>query len=110
MSSILSFVTPPRLAWAFLVYILIKLIVNRYFRGLSKYDGPFLASLTDFWRPIFIHWNRHNQTILDLHRKYGSVVLVRLGPNVLSFSEPEAVEDIYAIKKHYMKVANDISL
>lgn len=108
MSSILSFVTPPRLAWAFLVFILIRLIVNRYFQGLSKYDGPFLASLTDFWRPIFIHRNRHNQTILDLHRKYGSVV--RLGPNVLSFSEPEAVKDIYATKKHYMKVANDVSL
>ena len=54
-----------------------------------------------------MHRNRHNQTILDLHRKYGSVV--RLGPNVLSFSEPEAVKDIYATKKHYMKVANDVS-
>ena len=30
--------------------------------------------------------------------------------SVLSFSEPEAVKDIYATKKHYMKVANDISL
>ena len=108
MSSILSSVTPQRLAWAFLVFILIKLVINRYFQGLSKYDGPFLASLTDFWRPIFIHWTRHNQGILDLHRKYGSVV--RVGPNALSFSEPEAVKDIYATKNHYMKVANDISL
>lgn len=75
---------------------------NRYQRGLNKYPGPFLASLTDWWRFIDV-WGRHAEdTYLELHKKYGPVV--RVGPNLLSFADPKALKTIYGLNKGYVKV------
>ena len=71
---------------------LLRLLSFRYQKGLSKYPGPFLASFTNFWRlwqPLY-HWDR--VTYPDVLR-YGKVI--RLGPNTLLFSEPDAIRDIY---------------
>lgn len=63
-------------------------------RGLHKIsNGPFLASLTNLWRLYDAYWHKSQPPLLHLHRKYGDIV--RLGPNVLSFSDPQAIKDIY---------------
>jgi hypothetical protein len=64
----------------------------RYHKGLNKYNGPFLASFTNFWRlfQALYYWDR--VTYPDV-LKYGKVI--RLGPNTLLFSEPDAIKDIY---------------
>lgn len=78
------------------------LLYNRYHKGLSKYPGPFLASLTDWWRFVDV-WNRRPEvTHIRLHEKYGDVV--RLGPNTLSFANPAALKAIYGLNKGFIKV------
>jgi hypothetical protein len=64
----------------------------RYQKGMNKYNGPFLASFTNFWRfwQALYYWDR--VTYPDV-LKYGKVI--RLGPNTLLFSEPDAIKDIY---------------
>jgi len=78
------------------------LIKNRFNRGLNKYPGPFLASLTDWWRFYDVSKRRPEVTHIKLHEKHGDVV--RLGPNVLSFSDPKALKTIYGLNKGFTKV------
>lgn len=78
------------------------LVRNRYHNGLHKYPGPFLASLTDWWRFLDVYRRRPERSHIALHRKYGPVV--RLGPNTLSFSDPEALKTIYGLNKGFIKV------
>lgn len=69
------------------------LLYNRYGRGLRRFNGPLLASISSGWR-IWDVWRRGDQIpYLYLHQKYGSVV--RIGPNRLSFQNPAAIKDIY---------------
>ena len=75
---------------------------NRFYHGLQNYPGPFLASLTDWWRFFDVLGRRPDITHINLHRKYGDVV--RLGPNALSFSDPQALKTIYGLNKGFVKV------
>ncbi|KAH6640410.1 cytochrome P450-like protein [Chaetomium tenue] len=74
---------------------------NRYHNGLNKYPGPFLASLTDWWRFFDVYGRRPERSHIALHRKYGPVV--RLGPNTLSFSDPDSLKTIYGLNKGFIK-------
>ena len=90
---------PTVLLIAFVAYIL----SNYFNRGLNKYPGPFLASLTDWWRFWDVYKRRPELTHIALHEKYGDVV--RLGPNTLSFSNPAALKMIYGLNKGFVKVS-----
>ena len=81
---------------------------NRYQNGLHKYPGPFLASVTDWWRFFDVHSRRPERTHQLLHAKYGDVI--RLGPNTLSFACPQAVKDIYGLNKGFRKVSHTESV
>jgi cytochrome P450 len=77
------------------------LVHNRFNHGLDKYPGPFLASLTDWWRFWDVYGRRPEVTHLKLHAQYGDVV--RLGPNSLSFADPKALKAIYGLNKGFTK-------
>lgn len=96
-------------AWLYIftTVVLGRLIFLHYYHGLHRYNGPFMASLTDFWRMCHAYRNRHREPMLHMHEKYGDVV--RMGPNVLSFQQPQAIKDIYGAGKHYKKVSSSIS-
>ncbi|KAI0382135.1 cytochrome P450 [Hypomontagnella monticulosa] len=81
--------------------VLAWLVKNRYHNGLNKYPGPFLASLTDWWRFWDVYGQRPEVTHQKLHAKYGDVV--RLGPNSLSFADPKALKTIYGLNKGFVK-------
>ena len=89
---------PAVIAIGFTAYLL----KNYFNRGLNKYPGPFLASLTDWWRFWDVYKRRPELTHIRLHEKHGNVV--RLGPNVLSFSDPQALKTIYGLNKGFVKV------
>ncbi|MFY4560371.1 hypothetical protein PQ647_24960, partial [Escherichia coli] len=75
---------------------------KRYQKGLNKYHGPFLASLTNNWRLVDV-WKRDaHTTFRKLHQQYGDIAPV--APNVLSFGHPSAIPDIYGLNKGYTKV------
>lgn len=79
------------------------LLKNRFNNGLNRYPGPFLASLTDWWRFWDVYGQRPEVTHIKLHEKHGDVV--RLGPNTLSFSDPKALKSIYGLNKGFIKVS-----
>lgn len=88
---------------AVLVVLAITHLLRRYFNhGLNKYPGPFFAKFTDLWRLVDVRKGRADITHVRLHQEHGDVV--RLGPNVLSFANPEAVKTIYGLKKGFTKV------
>lgn len=82
--------------------LLLRLARNRYKPVLRDIPGPFLASLSDLW--LFFHCVRRkgNQDYL-LHRKYNTPLL-RLGPNTVSVSDPDAIRIIYGWKRVFPKV------
>lgn len=87
----------------FVVIFLIAHVTKNYYRsGLNRYPGPFWARTTNLWRFIDVLGRRPDITHLNLHRKHGDVV--RLGPNVLSFSSPRALKTIYGLNKGFVKV------
>jgi hypothetical protein len=86
------------------IAIVAYLINNRFHHGLNKYPGPFLASLTDWWRFWIVYKRRPEVEHIKLHKKHGDVV--RLGPNSLSFADPKAVKTIYGLNKGFTKVWN----
>ncbi|KAI8692510.1 hypothetical protein NCS56_00007900 [Fusarium sp. Ph1] len=77
------------------------LVKNRYHHGLNKYPGPFLASLTDWWRFVDVYGQRPEVTLQALHAKHGDIV--RIGPNTLSFADPAVLKSIYGLNKGYIK-------
>lgn|SRR5687768_9458795 len=87
--------------------ITLYLLKNYFNRGLNKYPGPFLASLTDWWRVWDVYGQHSEKTHLALHAKHGDVV--RLGPNSLSFADPAALKSIYGLNKGFVKVCSLLS-
>ncbi|KAI0199882.1 cytochrome P450 [Astrocystis sublimbata] len=64
---------------------------------LSKYPGPRLWAVSQIpWTIMFCSGQSH-QRLLEIHNKYGAVV--RIGPNELSFTAPEAWSDIMGRRK-----------
>lgn len=76
---------------------------NLFNRKLHEYPGPFLASLTDWWRFFDVLGRRPEVTHIRLHEKYGDIV--RLGPNALSFADPSALKVIYGLNKGFTKAS-----
>lgn len=87
----------------FLLLSIWYLARNYFNRGLQKYPGPFLASLTDWWRFFDVLGRRPEITHDRLHKQHGDIV--RLGPNSLSFADPQALKTIYALNRGFTKVS-----
>jgi hypothetical protein len=96
----------PGLTLKALVIILAAAIVatiarNYFNKGFNKYPGPLLASFTDAWRFWSVHRGKSHLNLRRLHDQHGDVV--RLGPNSLSFSNPEALKAIYSLNNRLTK-------
>lgn len=70
--------------------------------GIRHIPGPFFAMFSNLWRLQDMYRHRHELTIQRLHRRHGTAV--RIGPNVVSISDPEAIESIYGFKNELVKV------
>lgn len=75
------------------LYSLVYVAYQRYFHPLSKYPGPFLASLTDLWQVREFLSLKQPYNLTELHERYGPVV--RYGPDKLSITSEDAVYTIY---------------
>jgi hypothetical protein len=85
-----------------IILLFLNLLRTRYSRGLNKFNGPFLASFTNLWKVWYAFNSSQEPTYVDIHRKYGDIV--RIGPNALSFADPQAIHDIYGPKGTPRKV------
>ena len=83
-----------------------------FFGAISRFPGPFFAKFTNVWRLSNVWGGQHHETLRQLHKAHGSVV--RVGPNLLSLSEPRWVKIIYSTKGEFKKTdaytVNDVLL
>ncbi|RLL97903.1 hypothetical protein CFD26_105311 [Aspergillus turcosus] len=77
--------------------------LTRTWWRLRHIPGPFLASFTNLYRMSWVPTTRAHLILQDVHRKYGEVV--RIGPNMVSFSNPEAIptSDFYVTLRPYTR-------
>ncbi|THU95911.1 cytochrome P450 [Dendrothele bispora CBS 962.96] len=76
-------------------WIVAVFVYRLLFHPLRKFPGPWLAAATDCYAGYFnlVKGGQLLSHIEKLHLNYGPVV--RVGPNTLHFSEPQAFTDIY---------------
>lgn len=79
------------------------LATNYFYHGLNKYPGPWLGAFSDLWRFLSVRHGKPQYDLRALHKKHGDVV--RIGPNALSFSNPDAIKQIYGIANKLTKSA-----
>jgi hypothetical protein len=76
-----------------------------YFRYLHPYrdvPGPFLATISPFWKVRGAMKGTFYKDITAGHRKYGKIF--RIAPNEVSISDPDAIKQIYAHGAKFLKV------
>lgn len=64
--------------------------------------GPFWARFTNLWRLLNVYTRHAEKTQRQLHDRYGSAV--RLGPIMISISDPDMIDKIYSRKSLLRKV------
>lgn len=81
--------------------LLTRILYKRYASPLRKYPGPFLASFSRLWKVLTTASGHTHLDHIALHAKYGPVV--RIAPNEVSVSSPEAARTVLAAGKHFTK-------
>lgn len=87
--------------FSFVIYEVGWIIYCRIFHPFAKIPGPFIASFSRYW---IVTTNNAGDSVASqkrLHAKYG--YLVRVAPNELSCSDPEALKTIYGRKGDFLK-------
>ena len=92
---------PWLLAAASIIILLFRAISTRYRHDLRKIPGPFLASFTNLDRIWSCAMGNQMDYHLSLHAKYGR--LVRVGPNHVSVSDGNAIQQLYSISTKFYK-------
>ncbi|KAI0517835.1 putative cytochrome P450 [Xylaria bambusicola] len=78
------------------VLTLSHLFYNGFLHPLRDFPGPISHSMAVLPRAVMQFRGRLPLHVADLHRRYGTVV--RIAPNELTFSSPQAWRDIYGYK------------
>ena len=84
-----------------ILIVAVRFLFRRYASPLRKYPGPFLASGTRLYSLVLTARGRTHEEHVALHLKYGPIV--RIQPNQLSFSSPEAARLILSPGKGFHK-------
>lgn len=90
-------------AWLAVLVLGAKILLSHLTSPLRAIPESSLARFTDVWGMID-SW-RHSQirSRQELHRKYG--VAVRLGPNMVSLSDPALLKTVYSTRGDFVKVS-----
>lgn len=84
------------------VLLLVHLLRTALHPGVASIPGPFVAKFTDLWRLYKLWQWTFKQDLPALHDKYNSPLL-RIGPKLLSCSDPRAVDLIYGFHSDFKK-------
>ena len=85
--------------------ILVLIVFIRVFYNhtrLRSIPGPVFAGVTGFWREYVQKSPGYTQMLNELHQRHGKVV--RIGPNVVSVSDPVAIARSYGVDMDWKKV------
>ena len=69
---------------------------------LKEFPGPVLAKFTDLWRVWDYFSTTQIQSHQKLHEKHGPAV--RIGPNMISLSDPSLLKTVYSTRGEFVKV------
>jgi cytochrome P450 len=99
---LLSLLTLYNAFLALITYVILQflhqIIYYRYFHPLSKFPGPFWASVTRLWIAYHNLKGDEYQVVYELHKKYGPVI--RVTPTLLLFSDATKIPEIYFRQSH----------
>jgi cytochrome P450 len=95
-------IAPRYVALLLLGLVIARLLVNKYGSGLDSIAGPFIAGFTNLWRVFNTSFSNPTEDLVRLHRKFNSH-FVRLGPRVVSVSDPDLISTIYGINTEFRK-------
>ncbi|CAE6439340.1 unnamed protein product [Rhizoctonia solani] len=76
-----------------LAYYLVPYFLDPY-NYRHRFSGPWLAGFSGWWMSYTALGGDHSEVVRKQHEKYGT--FVRLGPNHISISDPNALEAVYA--------------
>lgn len=91
------------LLYGSLALLLMGLLRNAIQPGLVTIPGPFAAKFSNIWRLYKVWQWKFKDDLPALHQKYNSSV-IRIGPKMVSCSDPRAVELIYGFHTEFKKV------
>lgn len=91
------------IGFALLAYFFYR-ILQSYWR-LLDIPGPILARFTNLQRYYWVKTTRAHEIHKEIHDQYGD--FVRLGPNMVSISDPAAIPSLYPIRPGIPKVCAD---
>lgn len=81
---------------------LLRLLFSYLNSPLRSFPGPFWAQFTDLWR-VLDYWRcTQIQTHQQLHERLGPAV--RIGPNMISLSDPSLLKTVYSTGGDFVKV------
>lgn len=89
------------LFYSFIILFFVRLLQIRYRHDLRKLPGPFLASFSNIDRIWSVVRKDQMNYHISLHRKYGR--LVRVGPNHVSISDSNTIQQLYSISPKFIK-------
>jgi hypothetical protein len=81
------------LVCAIIVVLVLSIHFYYNYTRLWPIPGPVCACVSDLWRGYARKSPSYSRRLRKLHQRHGQVV--RVGPNVISISEPEAIARIY---------------
>ncbi|KAJ5818475.1 Cytochrome P450 E-class group I [Penicillium riverlandense] len=89
------------LGLGFAVYWVGWIIYTRFFHPLARFPGPFWASVSRAWIVRSVSGGNPHGIQRELHAQYGPIV--RIAPNELAISDPNAIKAIYGVNSGFIK-------
>jgi len=86
------------------VLILATLHLFRTYWRLRHIPGPFLGRITNLQRVSWVKTKRAHLIHQQIHEQYGE--LVRTGPNMVMFNNPEAIPIVHIMRRGSPKVCS----
>ena len=77
-------------------------LIKTYWK-LRYFPGPFWARITNIQRVFWVETTRSHEIHTEVHAQYGDYV--RMGPNMVSIANPEAIPAVYPIRPGVPKVS-----
>lgn len=93
-----------QMLWATVILAFLVHYVWVWYRS-KHIPGPFLASITNLQRVWWVKTGCPQLYHQALHARYGAVL--RIGPNMMSFSNPEDIPTVYPIRPGFPKVCRN---
>ena len=99
----LSFSDNPTTAIALLLLgsFAVSILYKTFFTPLRKIPGPSLARYTYLWLPWKVSQGRNHIFWRELHAEHGPIV--RVGPNRVTFSDPDLLSTVFGAGSTYPK-------